>query len=241
MNQGTNLGTIIFYQDCIVHADGHKSITLSSIELNINRFNLNHFAVKDQPSLQQLLQIYFTPLQTYELLADRLYGARIVEETGCLELPLWQVRQAYLATFHWNKKIKEALQATLNKLYQESYAGTEAETFEVAIAKVLIHSIDTKHRKENLANYTGCAQSLKTLIHLVSQPSTQQHAEYLTYALSLLITLSLRHTSFTSPREQILAFLKGESVELELLCKNNTYKTLPLKLTKGKKYESVCS
>ena len=235
VNQGTNYGTINVYQDCTVYVDSTQRTTVSLIELNINRFDLCHLEFKGQPSLQQWLQIYFTPLLTYEKMAHRLYGANIVEQTGCVELPLWQIRQAYLVTLNWEQRFNEALMEESNKAKDHSQEAPPSETLELelAIATVLKHAL--RHPKESLVDYSGCENSLHTLINLVSQPTTPQNAEYLMYALSLLITLSLRNTGPTAPREQILSFLKGKTIALELHCRNHTYKTLPLKLTKGKK------
>ena len=168
------------------------------------------------------MEIYFAPLQSYYNVAHWLYGDKTVENSGLVECPLWQVRHAFLATIQWQARFEKALK----KAY---HPNTQLKlTREIAVANVLNHII--KQETDSLSDYSTAIDSLRTLVCLFSENPGTHQTNTLTYALSLLITLSLRDTSDENLREQILKLLKENPVKLRFNVHNEHHTTTILKL-----------
>ena len=204
------------------------------MRLDLSHANLQPLDFSTPSTLPALLNHYFAPLQPYQAIAASLYGTDIVEQTGEVEYPLWQIRQAYLATIRWHQAFDKALETVSRSSHtvKSDEEATQAAV-ELAIAKVLKQTLT--HPKEGLNDYSGCSDPLDTLITWVTQITPHQqvpphHADNLIYALSLLITLGLRDSTQGSLRRHILSFLKGEKVTLSFKVKNSTHTTTELTL-----------
>ena len=204
------------------------------MRLDLSHANLQPLDFSTPSTLPALLNHYFAPLQPYQAIASSLYGTDIVEQTGEVEYPLWQIRQAFLATIRWHQAFDKALETVSRSSHtvKSDEEATQAAV-ELAIAKVLKQTL--AHPKAGLNDYSGCSDSLDTLITWVTQITPHQqvpphHADNLIYALSLLITLGLRDSTQGSLRRHILSFLKGEKVTLSFKVKNSTHTTTELTL-----------
>ena len=228
VNQGENKGTINTYSNCNVyitnmtHSDGTQQATISQLEINLYQFDIKRFNYHSNLSLSALLEIYFAPLQSYYNVAHWLYGDKIVEDSGLVEYPLWQLRYAFLATIQWQSRFEKALK-------KAGHTNTQLKlSSEITVANVLSQIIAQEN--QSLSDYSEAIDSLRHLVCLFSEnPGTHQISS-LTYALSLLITLSLRDTSNENLREQILELLKENPVKLRLNVHNERYTTTKLRL-----------
>ena len=229
VNQGENKGAINVYSNCnlnitnMTQSDGTQQAFVSLIEIEISDSDLKPIDNGSSPSLASLLNIYFTPLKSYESLAHQLYGLNLIEKTGDVNYPLWQIRHAYLATTQWHSNFKQALAAA-----EKSHTALQSEeslTPELAMARVLQHI--NQHPSESLRNYSGCRLSLQTLFNLLAETTGPNQATCLANALSLLITLGLRDRDEYTQREQILFLLKGEPIKLK--APNTNWVTTELK------------
>ena len=230
LNQGTNHGTIHCYQNSTVYQGSSPQATASLVKLSLSQFNLKPFECNQPITLSSVLNRYFTPLQSYEHIASWLYGANTAEQTGRVEYPLWQVRQAYLATTQWYQTLDEMLETLTCSSQTAKSDDNASQTVELAIAKVLKHTLT--HPKESLQGYSGDREPLDTLIQCITQTDSQQPVDHLIYALSLIITLSLRDTTAHSePCQQMLSLLKGQSIKLRLHTRHSIHLTTELKLT----------
>ena len=210
------------YEKCVFNQKG-------GVKLNLSLSNLQPLDFSTPPTLSALLNSFFTPLQPYQAIAASLYGTDIVEPTGEVEYPLWQIRQAYLKTTRWSQTFDKTLAAATRSSH--TIKSDEEIAVELAIAKVLKHTL--AYPKEGLNDYSGDSDSLDALITWVTQITPHQqmpphHADSLIYALSLLITLGLRDLNQRPLRMQILSFLKGEKVIFSFNVKNKTHTTTEL-------------
>ena len=214
------------YKKCIIFTQEE------TVRLDLSHANLQPLDFSTPSTLPALLNHYFAPLQPYQAIATSLYGTDIVEQTGEVEYPLWQIRQAYLATIRWHQAFDKALETVSYSSHaMKSDEEAAQAAVELAIAKVLKQTLT--HPKEGLNDYSGCSDPLDTLITWVTQITPHQqvpphHADNLIYALSLLITLGLRDLSQRPLRMQILSFLKGEKVIFSFNVKNKTHTTTEL-------------
>ena len=204
------------------------------VKLNLSYFELQRLDFSTPTTLSALLNRYFTPLQSYEAIAPNLYGTDIGEPTGEVEYPLWQIRQAYLNTTQWSQSFDKVLETYSSPTVKSDEESAQAAV-ELAIANVLKHTL--AHPQKGLNDYSEKdSNSLDVLIALVKQSTSHQqaaphHADSLTYALSLLITLSLRDSTQGSLRRQILSFLKGEKVTFSFKVKSIIHTTAELTLS----------
>ena len=217
VNQGENKGTINVYSNCnlnitnITNPNGSQHAFVSLIEIEISDSDLKPIDNESSLSLASLLNVYFAPLKSYKSLTHQLYGLKLIEKTGDVNYPLWQIRLAYLATTQWHLKFKQALAAA-----ERPHTVLQPEenlTPELAVARVLQHI--NQHPKESLRDYSGCKLSLQALFNLLAETTGPNQAIGLANALSLLITLGLRDRDEHTQREQILFLLKGEPVKLK--------------------------